>query len=459
MTATVDAVLTTTQGDGGGLGKTITTPAGMSGKRVLAFIGSSSNADTIGAPATGTWAEVDPSGDKLITTSGGQLRTFEGRNLSSSTSYSFTASGGRLSLGAVVLSGEDDSGASMVDVSASLESAAASTHAPPSVTPTASGELVVDCMMFRQFNPDTSTCSPPSTGLTWTERADFRGADGNNNIQIAINSATAGSSGVAISTAALNTDDPFEPAMVMRVVIKSAAGAGGVAPNGLAVPVALGSPTAAQAQTAAPSGLAVPVALGQPTATRQSAAPSGLAVPVALGTPTVTRQSAAPNGLAIAVALGQPSTSIPAAAPAGLAVPVSLGTPQVSPGAFPAGLAVPVVLGQPSVALARTAVPNGLVVPVTLGAAAATVGRSAASAGLAIPVTLGLPAAGTQAPYSTAVLTPGAAPISTFTPGVVAPPALTPAAVASATLSASAAPVATWTPGAIEPATLTAGGA
>lgn len=223
MTATVDAVLSTVQGDGGGNGLTITTPATMTGKRVLAFVGSSTNADTITAPGTGTWAEVTLT-DNVITTSGGQLRCFEGRSLSGSTAYTFSLSGGRRTIGAVVISGHDDSGATMVDVKGSLESAAGSTHAPPSVTPTASSELVVDCMMFRQFAPDTSTGSPPSTGLTWTEDLDTRGADTNNNIQMNIGHATAGSSGVAISTAPWNTNDPNEPTLVARVVIKSAAG-------------------------------------------------------------------------------------------------------------------------------------------------------------------------------------------------------------------------------------------
>jgi hypothetical protein len=225
MTATVVTSGSTTQSDGGGDGKSFTTPAGptfQSGDRLLVFVGSSTNGDTIGAPGVGTWAEVTLP-DNVITTSGGQLRAFQGASIAASTAYAFTLTGGRRSLGWLLLR-DTDSGATIVDVASSLESAAAATHAPPSVTPAAAAELVVDCMMFRQFNPDTSTCSPPASGLTWTEVLDFRGADGNNNVQIAVNTATAGSSGVAVSTAALNTDDPFEPALVARILIKSAAG-------------------------------------------------------------------------------------------------------------------------------------------------------------------------------------------------------------------------------------------
>ena len=311
MTATVDATLSTVQGDGGGDGKTITTPGSMTGKRLLVFVGSSSNADTITAPGSGTWAEVDPSGDKVITTSGGQLRTFEGRLLAASTAYAFTLSGGRRTVVGCVISGHDDSGASMVDVSGSLESAAASTHTPPSVTPTASSELVVDCMMFRQFNPDTSTGSPPASGLTWTELYDGRGADGNNNVQMNVASATAGSSGVAISTAAWNTDDPFEPAMVMRVVIKSAAGGTTVNAESTAVTVAANSATLASA----PQGGNAAVAAAANAATLAPKPAAGNAAVGAAAAGASLQLSAAAGNAAVGAASGNVTlTSAPAAA-------------------------------------------------------------------------------------------------------------------------------------------------
>lgn len=394
MTATVDAVLSTVQGDGTGDGKTITTPAGMTGKRVLAFVGSSSNADTIGVPASGTWAEVDPTGDKVITTSGGQLRTFEGRNLGSSAAFAFTLTGGRRTLGALVIGGEDDSGASMVDVAVSLESAAGSTHAPGSATPTASGELVVDCMMFRHFAPDTSTGSPPSTGLTWTEDLDLRGADSNNNVQMNIGHATAGSSGVAISTAAWNTDDPAEPTMVMRVVIKSAAGGGGsAAPNGVAVPVALGTPAVALNRSGAPSGIAVPVALGTPTAAlNRSATPASIAVGATPGTPASAIPSASPAGVARTVALGTPAVALGlTAAPGGVAVPVTAGTPSVSSTPAPVGIALAVALGTPTVALNRTAAPAGIVLAAAPGQPRSAYTQTASPSGIAVPVAIGSP--------------------------------------------------------------------
>lgn len=78
-----------------------------------------------------------------------------------------------------------------------------------------------------------------------------------------------------------------------------------------------------------PDGIAVPVGLGTPAvAVGQAAAPGGVVVPVALGQPAVSPAAAAPAGLPVAVGLGQPAAGSPlAAVPAGLAVPVHLGTP------------------------------------------------------------------------------------------------------------------------------------
>ncbi len=107
--------------------------------------------------------------------------------------------------------------------------------------------------------------------------------------------------------------------------------AGGVTPDGIPVPVALGQPAAALGLAATPAGQAVPVALGQPAASLGLAtSPAGLAIPVALGQPTVGHPGARPDGLAIPVATGQPSVALGRlAAPAGLAIPVTLGQPSV----------------------------------------------------------------------------------------------------------------------------------
>jgi hypothetical protein len=213
--------------------------------------------------------------------------------------------------------------------------------------------------------------------------------------------------------------------------------AGGAAPTGLAVPLAVGSPTTALALSATPTGLAVPITFGAPTATRQSAAPTGLAIPISFGSPIVTRQSAAPAGLAVPLTLGTPTAALNrTAAPTGLAVPVSLGTPAATAGAFPTGLAIPVTFGAPAVTR-QSAAPTGLAIPLGLGAPTATLARSATPAGLAVPLALGAPQAGAQAPYADATLSPGAS----------APASLAARAAADAVLTTSTITPATLTPG------------
>lgn len=225
--------------------KQFTTPAGVTGTNsLLVFVASSLNGDTISAPGTGTWAPITLP-DDVITSSGGQVRAFECLNPASSTVYAWTISSTRYSIGWVLLDGADLSGASMVDVASSLESVAGATHAPPALggggLPTAAAEAVIDCLMFRQFNPDASSCTPPASGLSWTELLDFRGNDAGGsgqNVQMAINYAVAGAANTAISTAALNTVNTAEPAMVVRVVIKSASAGGPVTLAGAAAAAA-----------------------------------------------------------------------------------------------------------------------------------------------------------------------------------------------------------------------------
>lgn len=224
MTATVEASYSTVQSDGGGDGKTITTGTEVdSGDWLITAVMSSSNADAISAPGTGTWAEITLP-DNVITTSGGQIRLFKCSNPADSTAYTHTLTGGRRTLIGALIGGADAS--NCVDQASSLESAAGTNHAPPSVTPTAANELVLDFVFHRQFSPDTSNWTVPAAGLTWTEQMDVQGADSNNNIRGALGTATAGSSGVAISTSPWTTTDVNEESMVVRIVIKSAAGGG-----------------------------------------------------------------------------------------------------------------------------------------------------------------------------------------------------------------------------------------
>jgi hypothetical protein len=105
----------------------------------------------------------------------------------------------------------------------------------------------------------------------------------------------------AISGTTVDADDP--PGFSYSLSNPSAA------PNGVAVPLGIGTPTVALGLTAAPAGTAVPVTLGQPAAAIPAAVPTGVAVPVGLGQPTVGYiLAAAPSGIAVPIHLGTPST-------------------------------------------------------------------------------------------------------------------------------------------------------
>src|SRR5512142_1370042 len=134
-------------------------------------------------------------------------------------------------------------------------------------------------------------------------------------------------------------------------------GGSAVAPNGLAVSVALGQPALTNSMDAiAPTGLAVTKALGTPTLAQTfTITPNGVPVTVALGQPTLALGNVAPNGVPVTVALGQPTlTWSVTAVPTGIAVSVGLGQPTVAQnlgGAIaPTGISIPVSLGTPTVA-------------------------------------------------------------------------------------------------------------
>jgi hypothetical protein len=127
-------------------------------------------------------------------------------------------------------------------------------------------------------------------------------------------------------------------AYLVDVDFTASGGGSTVAPDGISVPVAVGSPTVAGTLTAAPDGLSVPVTLGSPTLAdgSMSVAPDGIAVPVALGAPIVGAAGVVPDGVSVPVALGSPSLTWSATvAPAGLSVPIALGTPStITPGSI-----------------------------------------------------------------------------------------------------------------------------
>jgi hypothetical protein len=110
------------------------------------------------------------------------------------------------------------------------------------------------------------------------------------------------------------------PSCYFADVVFEAAGDPSVIPDGLAVPVTLGAPTAGILSTT-PDGLAVPVAFGEPTVSLLAATPTSVAVPVALGEPSIGATTAlpvVPDSINVTVTLGEPASEDgPAAARSG----------------------------------------------------------------------------------------------------------------------------------------------
>lgn len=147
-----------------------------------------------------------------------------------------------------------------------------------------------------------------------------------------------------------------------------------VAPDGLSVPAAVGSPAADATLAIAPPGVSAAVAVGSPSLDGSlSAAPVGVTAPVALGALGASwALSATPDGLAAPVAVGSPAaTWAGPAAPDGISASVGVGEPALlGAEVVPDGLVVPVAVGVPPVEWFEAVGPDGLLVPVVVGGAA-----------------------------------------------------------------------------------------
>lgn len=140
---------------------------------------------------------------------------------------------------------------------------------------------------------------------------------------------------------------------IAGIEVQAAAGGATVAPDGVSVPVALGSPTFADGSlAAAPAGISVAAALGSPAlAWSATAAPDGISALVAAGSPTLAWSgSIAPDGASVPVALGSPFVGTVPLAPDGITLPVALGSPVLawSGSISPDGVPVAVALGAPT---------------------------------------------------------------------------------------------------------------
>jgi len=341
---TVEAVYTSVQGDGGNVGLAVTTDTAPTTDDYLCVcICVNGNGDTITAP--GGWTEATV-GDNSIATQGGQIRAYYLKNPADSTTYTWTVgTSTRRSIIGLLLRGVD--GTTPIDVKGSNQSGPGANHTPPSVTTTGTDRLIVDFAGLRQFSPDTANWTVPASGLTWTERADVQGADGNNNIRLAAGTATAASAG-AVSTTVWTNSDVNEDSIIIRIAFAPPAGGStqDVAPGGIATAEAWGTATITSLATIAPSGIGSGEAWGTAVITSLATiSPSGIGTAEAWGTPTLTSLATiAPSGIGTAEAWGTATiTSLATISPGsigsdeawGTATLTSLAT--VAPGGIPSG--------------------------------------------------------------------------------------------------------------------------
>jgi hypothetical protein len=234
--ASVVAVYTSVQGDGGNNGLAVTTDgAPADDDHLVVAMCVNANADTLTPP--GGWAELTVS-DNSIAVSGGLIRAWLLLDPAGATTYAWTAATStRRSIIGALVRGADP--AAFIDVKDSRQSGPGTNHTPPTLASTVADTLVLDFFGLRQFAPDVANWDVP-VGLSATEHADVQGGDSNNNIRLACGSFVQAAAG-SVSTTPWTNSDTFEDSIGIRLVIRPVAGGAGA----LATPSPLVAPTAA----------------------------------------------------------------------------------------------------------------------------------------------------------------------------------------------------------------------
>lgn len=222
--ASVVAVYSSVQGDGGNSGNGVTTDGNPTTNDYLVVcLCGAANADAMTPPVG--WAEITVP-DNSIAIGGGAIRAYWLKNPATATTYTWTLSSGRRSAVGLLVRAAD--GTTLVDVASSLQSVPGANHTPPAITTAGNDRLIIDFAGLRQFSPDTAGWTVPASGLTWTEQADVQGADSNNNIRLAAGTATAATTG-AVSTAVWTQTDVNEESIIIRIAITPASAGGAAA--------------------------------------------------------------------------------------------------------------------------------------------------------------------------------------------------------------------------------------
>lgn len=299
-----------------------------------------------GATGATTYDVLFVNSDTVVSTPSGW--TLEVTRVSGQGAYIFSKSGGTSSV-TITTSGDfncqviwvrviDTAGPDTGAASSAGVDGVAGTSTPALTTPALaeSGELAFAFAAIHSSGAAIPTAYSWSSGYTEILSNNQGGAS-----SAAANASVASkaSAGTAAESPSVSWTNNASDRYMLFLSLKAAAGTDAIAPSGIAVPAALGSPVLADsALAAAPSGIAVPAALGSPTLAGPglAAAPSGIAVSAALGTPTLAGPglAIAPSGIAIAATVGAPASvamTVPGTtcAPSGIAVPVALGAPSL----------------------------------------------------------------------------------------------------------------------------------
>lgn len=265
MVASITAIMTSVQGDGGNLGKAVTTPASgiVANDYLLVCELGAANADAMTPPAG--WSTIALP-DTSIATGGGAIQAWFLKDPAPSTTYSWTSSSGRASIIGLLVNGADAT--TLINIASSLESAFGTNHAPPAITTTVPNCLIVGFAGMRCFAPDVSNWTVPAS---WTEIADIQGADGNNNCRLAAGTFTQVSAGAVPTTVWTNTD-ANEEAIIIYVAIQPAAGGGTNV-------TAADTPSGYRWQSAVQSGITASVTVSDPPLGWRWQSTGGVAAP------------------------------------------------------------------------------------------------------------------------------------------------------------------------------------
>lgn len=209
----VAETFSSTQSDGGGDGKAITTARTYTGDYLIVAVTDSQSATPPTAP--GGWTEITiPDTDSGTNF---EVHVYRLLNPAAQTTYTWTVVGGRRTIIGALVRGADTT--TLLDEADSLETVSGTSHASPSVTTLGTNRAILAFDVLRGF--PTSAWSQASG---WLEYIEAVGGDATTNMQVSLQARTAPTAGAYSDTF---TCANAEPAIVVLLAVIPAVGAGG----------------------------------------------------------------------------------------------------------------------------------------------------------------------------------------------------------------------------------------